>query len=71
MNSTDIRLRHLCRRLYALGERPVFELLRELAAGRDLMDALEEDSELTPELVRAVGADEMPPLPFSLVGTST
>ena len=29
------RLRHLARRLHALGERPLYELMRELVAGAD------------------------------------
>ena len=56
------RLRHLAQRLHSLGPRPIFELLKEIANGGDLWRRLERYAELDPEIVRAIGADEMPPL---------
>jgi hypothetical protein len=44
--------------------RPVGELLLEVAAGRDLLDALEEYAELDPRTVARVGARDCPPLPL-------
>ena len=56
------RLRRLAERLHSLGPRPTFELLKEIANGGDLWRRLERYAELDPEIVRAIGADEMPPL---------
>jgi hypothetical protein len=49
-----VRLQYLAARLYALGRRPIYELLRELAAGRDLYDRLEVYARLDPDMVRAL-----------------
>jgi hypothetical protein len=62
-----LRFRHLTERLHALGPRPVGELLIEVAAGRDLLDALEEHSWLDPELVARLDARCWPPLPLARV----
>jgi hypothetical protein len=37
----DVRLRRLARQIHTLGERPLFELFRELNAGADLHPTLE------------------------------
>lgn len=37
----DVRLRRLARQIHTLGERPLFELLRELDAGADVHSTLE------------------------------
>jgi hypothetical protein len=62
-----LRSRHLTERLHALGPRPVGELLIEVAAGRDLLDALEEYSRLEPRTVAVIGARDWPPLPLARV----
>src|ERR1700677_4942062 len=38
---SDSRLRRLARQIHALGERPLYELFRELERGVDLHDALD------------------------------
>jgi hypothetical protein len=48
------RIRHLASRLHSLG------LLKEIANGADLWRRLERYAELDPEIVRALGADELP-----------
>jgi hypothetical protein len=52
-----VRLQYLAARLHALGPRPTYELLRELAAGADLLNRLEVYARLDPDMVRALGAD--------------
>jgi hypothetical protein len=52
-----VRLQRLVARLHALGPRPMYELVRELAAGADLFDRLEVYSRLDPHIVRALGGD--------------
>ena len=54
------RLRRLAERLHSLGPRPTFELLKEIANGGDLWRRLERYAELDPEIVRTLGADELP-----------
>jgi hypothetical protein len=54
----DVRLRYLARRLHALGERPLFEFLKELEAGADLRARLERYARLDPELIRSLGGDQ-------------
>jgi hypothetical protein len=54
------RLRHLARRIHALGERPLFELLRELEAGAPLRPRLERYAELSSDVVKRLGADRLP-----------
>jgi hypothetical protein len=58
----DSRLRRLARHLHSLGERGVYELLREIIAGRDAVERLERYAELNADIVHAVGADRLPPL---------
>jgi hypothetical protein len=70
-SSSDIQFRHLCGRLHALGPRPMFELLREIAAGKDLLDRLPIYAAMDGYTVRLLGADKMPPLPLTLIGGST
>ncbi len=62
----DVRYRLLVRGLHALGERPTGELLLEVIGGDerlrdDVFALLERYTRLTPEEVRAVGADVYPP----------
>ena len=54
------RLRHLARRIHALGERPLFELLCELQAGAPLRPRLERYAELSSDVVKRLGADRLP-----------
>jgi hypothetical protein len=62
VRTTNIpRLRHLAERLHALGPRPLFEFLVEVAAGADLVDRLERYADLDPDVVHRLGADRMPP----------
>ena len=42
------RLQHLVRQIHALGERPLFELFRELERGADLHGVLERYARLAP-----------------------
>ena len=65
----DVRFPWLVRRLCALGERPVGELLLEVIGGDerlrdDVFALLERYARLSPEEVRAVGADVFPPVPL-------
>jgi hypothetical protein len=55
------RIRQRAGRLHDLGPRPVAELLLEVAAGADLWKRLERFCLLDPNVVRALGADRMPP----------
>jgi hypothetical protein len=57
----ETRLRHLARQVHSLGERPLFELFRELEAGAELADALERYAEISPyaAFIAANGADRL------------
>jgi hypothetical protein len=48
----DARLRHLARRLHALGERPLYEFIREVVAGRDLIEHLERYADLPGDFIK-------------------
>jgi hypothetical protein len=61
------RYHRLTERLHWLGPRPIGELLLEVAAGRDLIQALEEYAQLDPGTVARLGARDWPPLPLELV----
>jgi len=56
----NARLRRLARHLHQLGERSVYELIREIIAGRDPVLRLEVYAELDPDLLEALGADKLP-----------
>ena len=58
----DVRLRRLARHLHLLGERPLYEWLREVIAGRDPVIRLERYAQLDPDIVAALGADRLPDL---------
>lgn len=58
---TQVRLRHLSTQIHGLGPRPLFELLKELAQGADLMPRLEAYAALDPDIVAALGGNRMPP----------
>ena len=57
--------------LHASGPRPLAEFLAELGrtldAEADILAALDRWRALSPELVRAVGADAFPPRPLAVV----
>ena len=58
------RMEQAARRLHACGERPVFELLLELACEgdclEDVLERVESLASLGPEIYRAIGADVIP-----------
>jgi hypothetical protein len=56
----------LTERLHQLGPRPVGELLFEVAAGRDLLEALEEYSRSDPAAVELLEARDWPPQVWGL-----
>ena len=58
----DVRLRRLARLLHLLGERPLYEWLREVIGGRDPVERLEVYAELDPDILAAIGGDRLPSL---------
>jgi len=64
----EMRFRRDVTRLHALGPRAIYQLLTELAARRLLRTEIEQlvgyYAQLDPEIVRAVEADRLPPLPL-------
>ncbi len=56
----DARLRLLAHRLHALGPRPLYEYLKELSSGADLLERLERYAQLDRELIAAFGLDKLP-----------
>lgn len=62
------RLRHLARRLHALGPRALFELLRELVAGAEPIARLEAYSRIDPAILAALGGDVLPAILTSIDG---
>jgi hypothetical protein len=61
MHIPETRLRHLARQIHALGERPLFELLRELENGSPLGETLERYARLEPftAFITACGGDRL------------
>jgi hypothetical protein len=57
------RLRYLASTIHRLGPRSFFELLRELADGADLFDALERYARLAPlaGFIAGLNGDQLPP----------
>jgi hypothetical protein len=62
------RLRHLARRLHALGERPLYELMRELVAGADPVGRLEVYCRIDPAILAALGGDVLPAMMTAIDG---
>jgi hypothetical protein len=62
------RLRYLARRLHALGERSVYEYLREIIAGANVVDRLEAFARLDPAIIEALGGSALPSLLTTLDG---
>jgi len=63
-----LRRQHQVRRLHALGPRPTFEFIDEIAhhhgIGVDIDQRLARYAELDPEVLSALGADRFPALPI-------
>src|SRR5262249_20539820 len=55
------RVRHLAEHRYSLGPQPVWQYIHEIIGGADPVEQLERYGELDRDVVRQVGADEMPP----------
>ena len=64
-----VRLRRLAAQIHQLGPRPLFELLREIDAGSDLLQVLERYAKLEPltEFITHLGGDQLSP-PVRLIG---
>jgi hypothetical protein len=62
----DPRFHRLTERLLELGARPVGELLLEVAAGCDLIEACEEYAQLNPAAVERLEARDWPPSAWGL-----
>jgi hypothetical protein len=56
------RLRFAARRLHALGPRPLYEFLLELADGADPWSRLERYASLDGDFIATLGGDELPTL---------
>lgn len=63
----DHRRQRLAAHLHGLGPRAVLEALKELERGASLDDVLADYGRLDAQLVRALGADRMPPMPLLLI----
>ena len=64
----DLRLRRDVQRLCRLGLRPVYELLKDIGAGRGIQTLIEDCaaaySNIDADRLAAVGGDSFPPLPI-------
>jgi hypothetical protein len=62
MSASGPRLRHLARQIHELGERPLYELFRELEQGADLLPTLEAYARLAPfaQFIAENGGDRLP-----------
>ncbi len=65
------RFEHLVRRVHALGERPLAELLVDIASATHepglIADRVKSYAALDPEILRALGADRFPPAILAVV----
>lgn len=59
--SVELRLRYLAPRVHRLGEAPLFHLLRELAAGAEVLPTVERYARLPADLIHAYHGDRLPP----------
>jgi hypothetical protein len=59
----ESRLRYLAAQIHSLGERPLFELFRELTGGVDLAEALERYARIAPfsDFIQALDIDCLDP----------
>jgi len=55
----DVRLRRLCAHLHELGPRSVYEFIREIRAGGDVVDRLEVYGRLDAGILIYLGADRL------------
>jgi hypothetical protein len=62
------RLRYLARRLHALGERPLYELMRKLVAGADPVARLEAYCRIDPAILIALGGVTLPAMMTAIDG---
>jgi hypothetical protein len=62
-----VRRQHLARLLHACGPRPVFEAMKEVAAGRNLDDVLLDYARIGPTVFHAVGTADFPSTARNLV----
>lgn len=63
----DHHRQRLARHLHELGPRAVLEAMLDLERGASLDDVLADYGRLDAHIVRALGADRMPPMPLLLV----
>lgn len=56
-SSTALRLKVLASRIHQLGERPLYEAMRELVAGADPLTVFETYGALPADLIAAYGGD--------------
>jgi hypothetical protein len=56
-NIPDEHLRRLARQVHSLGERPLYELFREIIAGKSIADALEDYARLDAAILKYLGGD--------------
>jgi hypothetical protein len=61
-SSLSLRLRYVADRIYALGPRPLFELMCELAGGADPLQRFETYARLDSDIVNDLGGCELPPV---------
>jgi len=59
-------LKFLARRLHALGEAPLFHLLKQLERGAELRPLLEQYAALPADLIRAYRGDQFTPSTFMI-----
>jgi hypothetical protein len=64
----DLRLRRLASSLHRLGERPLYEFLREVEAGADVRARLEIYAALPAGFIRENGGDQFQPVAYAVVG---
>lgn len=57
----NVRLQQLARRVHALGERPLYEMFRELLNGADPLSTVESYARLDDAVVRALGGAHFRP----------
>ena len=57
-----IRLQQLATRIHALGPRPLYHLLSELASGAEVTERIEEYAAIDPEVLRLLGGSQFPPV---------
>jgi hypothetical protein len=55
----EAQLLFLARRVHALGDRPLFELLKEIVAGADPIARLERYAALDPAILAYLGGDRL------------